>query len=738
MRRKLLWSMVVLIPAGAALFLWRGQVADSPQVKPAVSRTVKPAPVLNWSAKVQAFAGDGQRGFADGKGVAARFADPYGLVCDAAGNFYVSDAGDNNLIRKITPDGSVSTLAGGAEGFVDGIGRAAAFNTPSGLVLDAAGNLYVADTGNNAIRKIDPHGKVTTIAGDGTAGMRDGPATQARFNGPLGLDVDQAGNIYVADSYNDAIRRISIDGTVTTVAGGHGTGFADGAPDAAMFDTPCNVLLDSQGNLIVADTHNNAIRKITLSGKLAEVSTLAHSLPEEHDALLRRPTGLAWSQDGLLYVSDSTRGRILQLSGSGEVGSLQSGVLQAAEQAANITDFSLRLARPTALVVQRDGTIAVATAGSYRIAIVAPVRAGEIGSDAAYAEAQQTTTAARQIIGQLPAVKAGRFPWPFKPQMQAHEVVGTLGEVRGNHDGESRDHLHGGLDVQAAMGTPVLAVADEKVSDPISSWAFGKEGEGLCLDLFCYIHMRVGRDADGKPLASERFLMQNDAQGKPVAVRVKRGTRFAVGEELGSVNAMYHTHLALIVGGAEINPLVLPFPELRDEVQPTIKAVQIAGDDGAIFDKKQKGRLLLPAGAPLHIVVEAYDQMNGNQKRRQLGLYRAGFQLLTEAGKPAPGFGDPVINMDFERLPDDPAAVKIAYADDSGITVYGSKTTRMRYEITNRVRDGLAARAAWDTAGIAAGNYILRIVALDYAGNAAGAGRDLPISLVTTAPAAPH
>jgi len=163
---------------------------------------------------------------------------------------------------------------------------------------------------------------------------------------------------------------------------------------------------------------------------------------------------------------------------------------------------------------------------------------------------------------------------------------------------------------------------------------------------------------------------------------------------------MYHTHLTSIVGGAEINPLVLPSPELRDAVQPTIRDVQILGDDGVVFDRAQQGRLLLPAGAPLHIAVEAYDQMNGNQKRRQLGLYRAGFQLLTVEGKPAPGFADSVINMDFERLPDDPGATKIAYAGDSGITVYGSKTMRMRYEITTRVRDGLAKRGAWYTKGL--------------------------------------
>jgi len=156
--------------------------------------------------------------------------------------------------------------------------------------------------------------------------------------------------------------------------------------------------------------------------------------------------------------------------------------------------------------MQSDGRIAVAVAGSYRIDIVSPVRAGEIGPDAAYLQAQQTTAAARQIIGQLPSVVSGRFPWPLEPQMQAHEVVGTLGEVRDNHDGESRDHLHGGFDVQAAMRTPLLAVANEEVSDPISSWGAGRRATTCA-----WIFFAISTCGSGAlPMESERFLIQND------------------------------------------------------------------------------------------------------------------------------------------------------------------------------------------------------------------------------------
>src|SRR5215216_4523888 len=166
-----------------------------------VWRGAPPPTAVGWRAHVLTLAGDGVPLFQDaGTAAAARFADPFGLALAADGTLYVADGGDSNRIRKLTPEGALTTLAGGAEGYADGTGSAAAFNTPSGLALDRAGNLFVADTGNNRIRKLAPDGRVTTFAGDGVAGYADGPAARAQFNAPLGVAVDPRGNVYVADT----------------------------------------------------------------------------------------------------------------------------------------------------------------------------------------------------------------------------------------------------------------------------------------------------------------------------------------------------------------------------------------------------------------------------------------------------------------------------------------------------------------------------------------------------------
>jgi DNA-binding beta-propeller fold protein YncE len=263
------------------------------------------------AGEVSTLAG-GEEGFADGIGSDAEFQFPFGIASDAAGNLYVSEI-LNHRVRKMAPAGEVSTLAGGEKGFADGVGSDASFNEPIGITTDAAGNLYVADTKNHRIRKITPAGEVSTLVG-GERGFADGIGSDARFNEPGGIAIDAAGNLYVADSMNRRIRKITPAGDVSTLAGSE-TGFADGIESDAKFDHPLGITIDAAGNLYVADSNNNRIRKITPAG---EVSTLAGS--EQgfadgfgSDAKFYWPSGITIDAAGNLYVGDTFNNRIRKI-----------------------------------------------------------------------------------------------------------------------------------------------------------------------------------------------------------------------------------------------------------------------------------------------------------------------------------------------------------------------------------------------------------------------------------------
>jgi len=689
--------IVAIAASGAAYFFSPGDTPLRAKVARLVAKD-KPT-VMGWPVAIS--------DMADG------FADPYGVVLDSAGNAYLADAGDHNLIRKVGIDGVVTTLAGGSEGFADGVGSAAAFHTPSGMAIDSAGNLIVADTGNNAIRKVTMQGEVTTLAGNGKAGHADGPAAQAQFNGPLGVAVDKAGNVYVADTYNDRVRRIGTDGMVSTVAGSGVPGNLDGPAAQAMFDTPTALAIDAQGAVFVADTRHGAIRKLGLDGI---VTTLALSDPEADDPLLRRPVSLALTNDGFLYVGDMARGRILQLSPAGQLGGLTGIGIDI--QIGDAT--SIRFGRPAGIAVSADGALVVTDAQRRVLRKVAP--RGTPPAQKATAQASAPAAPA--------ALPAASFPWPFHPQNGKHEVVGIIGEVRGSYDGESRHHFHNGLDVQANMGVPVLAVAAEKVSSPLPNWGYGDLGEGIGIDNFVYLHMRVGRDIKNAPLDPARFTLLADDKGKPARVRVKRGTRFAAGDPIGTVNRMFHVHLVHRTAKGESNPLSLPFPNLRDSMAPRIDGIALHDGADARLSAKEGKRLLVPRSAgPLSIVVDAYDQTDGNAARRKLGLYKVGYQILGADGTALPGYEQPRMNIEFNQLPPDRESVQVAYAKNSGITVYGSKTTRFLYVVTNTVRDGEAKGGSWDPAALPVGDYVIRITAADFAGNEAAGGRDLPIAV---------
>lgn len=272
----------------------------------------------------------GNLNYADGTGAAARFnASLAGnIAADSSGNLYVADA-SNQILRKVTAGGVVSTFVGVPLGLgsLDSVLGTPSFNLPSGVAVDSTGTLYVVDTGNSAVRKITAGLIVTTLAGSaGQTGSGDGTGAAARFNAPQGgIAVDTAGNVYVADTGNHTIRKITAAGVVTTLAGSVGqAGSADGTGSSARFNAPLGLALDGSGNLLVADQNNSTIRKIVLAS--GAVSTLAGSAGVSggadgtgSSARFSRPTGLAVDGSGNLYVADAGNGTVRKVSAAGVV-----------------------------------------------------------------------------------------------------------------------------------------------------------------------------------------------------------------------------------------------------------------------------------------------------------------------------------------------------------------------------------------------------------------------------------
>jgi len=275
-----------------------------------------------YTAMVSTFAGSGKKGFADGSAAVAQFSGPHDVAVDDKGNVYVADQ-FNNRIRKITSAGDVTTIAGtGIEGFLDGNSNVAMFFQPCGISVDGAGNLYVADTRNNRIRKITSSGIVSTLAGSGPEGFTDGTGTAARFNAPIDVATDKLGNIYVADLNNHAIRKVTGTGIVNTFAGNGTRSFADGTGTMARFFYPSGVEADAQGNVYVGDAENNRIRKISTSAVVSTIGGSGAKGFEDGSALIAsfsEPNNVAIDLSGNIYVSDHSNNSIRKISKAGIV-----------------------------------------------------------------------------------------------------------------------------------------------------------------------------------------------------------------------------------------------------------------------------------------------------------------------------------------------------------------------------------------------------------------------------------
>jgi sugar lactone lactonase YvrE len=268
-------------------------------------RKISPAGV------VTTVAGSGAAGFSDASGTNAQFYWPVGISIDSSGSLYVADQ-NNHLIRKIAaPPMVVTTFAGtGVSGFSDATGTGAQFNNPFGSCIDSNGNMYVGDTGNNRIRKITPAGVVTTFAGSGATGFSDASGTNAQFSNPRGVCIDSSANLYVADRSNHRIRKITPAGVVTTFAGAGVTGFSDATGTNARFNSPFGLCVDLSGNVYVADSSNHRIRKITAAGvvtTLAGSGVSGFSDANGTNAQFNLPYGVCVDLNGTVYVADRSR-----------------------------------------------------------------------------------------------------------------------------------------------------------------------------------------------------------------------------------------------------------------------------------------------------------------------------------------------------------------------------------------------------------------------------------------------
>ncbi len=378
--KRLLVAVLVFVAGGASAAAW-WWFAPPPEEPPLEA---------SWPASVATLAGNGVSGSEDGDARAARFSDPFGVAVGADGTIYVSDAGDSQAIRAISPGGTVTTVARG-------------FDTPSGIAIDPSGAIVVADTGSNSIKRVSPHGQVSTIA--------------TGLNGPVGVAVDRSGRTIVADTYNDRICIIEHDGTIRVLASG------------AALDTPSGVAVDTSGTIYIADTGSGTIQTISPDGTSSTIDVLSDSIVH--------PIGIAVGDAREIYVTDE-RGRVLEVQRSG----LSRVLAGSASGFADGAGADAQFRRPSGLALAGPARLVVADTGNALVRLIEPE---------ARRSARPPPSPLIDPRFDFDAFAMQPLLWPIAPMDGPYEIAGTQGEARG---GEGADRFHAGIDIRTEAGTP--------------------------------------------------------------------------------------------------------------------------------------------------------------------------------------------------------------------------------------------------------------------------------------------
>jgi sugar lactone lactonase YvrE len=648
--------------------------------------------------------------------------EPYGIAADIDGNIFFSESVTGRIYRILAAGYSTQSISEKNEIIAEG------FDTPSAIAFDGDGNLIVANTGAHTITRIDfKTNKWSVIAGrDGVSGFADGRGGAARFNGPVGLAVSDDGTIFVADTYNDRIRAISRGGDVRTLAGGGETGFRDGPGEEARFDTPCGIAIAEDGALLVADTGNHRIRRVAPNGGVTTFAGRGEASKAEgapSDAEFYEPAAIAVLDEDSFFVADAETVRLYTFGEQESVKTLTGG------EPFGMFDDGLakaRLNRPAGLALLPGGELVFTDSGNglVRAFVSADAKIGRRAD-------------AKSTIIQPDEMRSLFEPrWPFDPPDARRDIAGTFGEIRGELLSNYAARFHAGIDVAGAYGETVRAVFTERVLLPLAIQDPGDGRERLRLPLFEYIHLRIGRDQNEQPIgnfAAGAITFRRDEENRVIRVRARRGTRINAGDPIGTLNWLNHVHLVAGPPASEVNALtVLRFPGLTDTVPPVIEAVDLLNEMNEPANERlaggAKGKAVAVSGK-VRIAARVYDQIDGNPRYRRLGVYRLGYQVLGINGSPAPGFNEPRYTIVFDRLPADPNAVYLTFADGSQSGYNG--TTVFNYLVTNVMRGGEARADFWDASKLEPGDYTLRVIAEDHFGNQAR--RDISVRVAARA-----